>query len=247
MTITRDEQLQGLRKAGRVVSEVLTRLEAAVEPGMTTAELEVLCAAELAARDAESAPPKVYDFPGSICISVNEEAVHGIPSARRVEAGDLVKLDLVAIKNGYFADAARSVVVPPGSDQAKRLARSAKRAFGAAQKAIRAGVSLQKLGGAIEKSVRKDGFHVIRELGGHGVGASIHEEPEVLNFQHPSSRGRLHEGLVIAVEPIITAGHTDIVEEEDGWTVRTADRSWVAHYENTLVVTRGRPLVLTAA
>jgi len=247
MTITRDDQLQGLRRAGRVVSQVLTRLQAAVEPGITTQELEALCTAELAARDAEAAPPLVYDFPGSICISINEEAINGIPASRAVRAGDLVKLDLVAVVDGYYADAARSVVVPPGNRQAKRLARSAEKAFDVAVKTIRPGVSLQKLGRAIETSVRKDGFRIIPELGGHGIGETIHEEPHVPNYPRPDARGRLHEGLVIAVEPIITAGRPELVEEADGWTVRTADRSWVAQHEETMVVTRGRPLVLTAA
>ncbi len=247
MTITRDEQLEGLRRAGRVVAEVLAELEGHVEPGITTLELDALAAAALAARDAEAAPPIVYGFPGSICISVNDEAVHGIPSRRAVAAGDLVKLDLVAVRDGYYADAARSVVVPPGAEEVRRLAVSARHAFGAALRSIRAGVSLQKVGRAIERSTRKDGFRVIPELGGHGVGGSIHEEPHVPNFPHPGVRGRLHEGLVIAVEPIVTSGSGEIVEDDDGWTIRTRDGGWVAHYENTLVVTRGRPLLLTAA
>ena len=139
MTISHDRDLQGLRKAGRIVAEVLGVLEAAVEPGITTLEIDSLCAAELAARGAESAPAKVYDFPGSICISVNEEAVHGIPGSRTIAAGDLVKLDLVAVADGYFADAARSVVVPPAREETRRLARCARNAWGAAAGAARAG------------------------------------------------------------------------------------------------------------
>lgn len=245
MTISHDRDLQGLRKAGRIVAEVLGVLETAVEPGITTRELDFLCAAELAARGAESAPAKVYAFPGSICISVNEEAVHGIPGSRTIAAGDLVKLDLVAIADGYFADAARSVVVPPAREETRRLARCARSAWTAAAGAARAGTTLQELGRTIEGAVRRGGFRVIPELCGHGVGRSIHEEPAIPNFPHPAAAGRLHEGLVIAIEPIVSAGGDEIVEEDDGWTIRTRDRSWVSHYENTVVVTRGKPIVLT--
>jgi methionyl aminopeptidase len=235
-----------MRRAGAVVKAVLGALERAVEPGVTTGELDALCARELAARDAEPTPARELGFPGALCISVNDEAVHGIPGARRVGPGDLVKLDLVATHRGFVADAATTVCVPPVSAAARGLVRATRGALGAALEAATAGLTIRALGRAIERHVRRAGFRVIRELGGHGVGRAVHEPPHLPSWDDPLAEGRLHEGLVIAIEPVVTSGAGRIVEERDGWTIRTRDRAPVAHFEHTLVVTRGRPLVVTA-
>src|SRR5262245_12947773 len=246
VTIRSEDELAGMRHAGAVVRDVLRALERALEPGVTTGELERSCAQALARRGAEPTPARVLGFPGSLCISVNDEAVHGVPGARRVEGGDLVKLDLVATLDGFVADAAVTVCVPPVPAAARALARTARSALATAISSVRAGLPLRALGRAIERTVRRAGFRVIREVGGHGVGRAIHEEPHVANFDDPAARGRLHAGLVLAIEPIVTSGDGRLYEAADGWTLRTADRAPVAHAEHTLVVTRGAPIVVTA-
>ncbi len=246
MTISTEEQLEDLRRAGRIVAEVLDETEAAVEPGITTREIDRVAGAALARRDAVHAPAIDYGFPGEICISVNDEAVHGVPSDRRVERGDLVKLDLVAKHAGYYADAARSVIVPPERPEVVALRDAARRAFAAGLRSIRPGATLRRIGRAIEQRAARDGFRTLPELTGHGVGAAIHEPPTVPNVADPAATGRLHEGLVIAMEPLLTRGSGEILpEDDDGWTIRTRDGAWVAHHEHSLVVTRRGPIVLT--
>ncbi|MBI3782592.1 MAG: type I methionyl aminopeptidase [Deltaproteobacteria bacterium] len=247
MSVGGERDVIGLRRAGRTVAEVLAALRREVRPGVTTAELDRRCSELLAQRGARSAPQLFYGFPGAMCISVNDEAVHGVPGPRVVQPGDLVKLDLVIEQNGYVADAAVTVPVPPVSFEAQRLARCARRALRSAVNQIRAGRRVNEVGRAIELEVRRQGFNVIPSLCGHGVGRAIHEEPQVPNFADPHNTDVLTEGLVIAVEPIIAAGGGDVFEEDDGWTIRTADGSWSAHHEHTFVVTQGEPIVITAA
>ena len=180
-------------------------------------------------------------------ISVNDAVVHGIPDARRLKPGDLVTVDVTAEVGGYIADAAVTVPLPAAGPRARALCRCAEAAFEAALREVRAGRRLAAVGRAVEGEVGRRGFSVIPELFGHGTGRAIHEDPEVFNVYMPGDRRRLHEGLVLAVEPIVCAGSGAIEEDEDGWTVRTADGSLAAHYEHTVVVQQGRPLVLTAA
>ena len=247
MSIKSGVELEKLKAIGRIVRLALDATAAAVRPGITTAELDAVGARVLAEHGAESAPPKVYRFPGALCISVNDEAIHGIPGDRVIREGDLVKLDLVAEKEGFFADAA--VTVPAGavSVQAEALTQAAESAFGRALHVARAGFRVYDIGREVELDVRRRGFTVMRELCGHGVGRTIHEAPSVPNYFDPAQRARLTEGLVITIEPIIAAGRGKGELQRDGWTIRTADRSLSAHYEHTIVVTRGKPILLTAA
>jgi methionyl aminopeptidase len=171
--------------------------------------------------------------------------VHGIPGPRRLAAGDLVKLDVTVEKDGYIADAARSVIVELGSDLATRLVACAREAFAAALAVARAGTKVNAISRAVETTVRARGFTVMRELTGHGVGRAIHEAPSVPNHYDPWQRDVLTDGLVLTIEPIISAGSARIRQDRDGWTTRTTDGSWAAHYEHTLVITRDRPVVLT--
>jgi methionyl aminopeptidase len=224
----------------------LDEMSQAVRPGVTTAELDEICATVLTAHGAESAPPKVYGFPGAACISVNDEAIHGIPGPRVIQEGDLVKLDVTAEKAGFFADAAVTVRVGQVSETADHLVRCAETSFREGLKAARAGNRVYEIGRSVEREVRRCGFSVIRELGGHGVGRTIHEEPSVPNYHDPRRRTRLHEGLVITIEPIIAAGNGRAELQSDRWTVRTGDRSLAAHYEHTIVITKDRPIMLTA-
>jgi len=246
MSIRSPRDLAGVTRAGATVAAVLKRLKQEVRPGLTTAELDAFCGHLLAQRGARSGPQLVYGFPGSICISVNDEAVHGMPGPRQIAAGDLVKLDLVAEQDGYFADAAITVAVPPVSPLNRRLLQCARRALDRAVAVVTAGRRVCAIGRAVEREVRRDGFRVIPELTGHGVGRSVHEDPCIPNFADERDPTLLTEGLVIAVEPIISAGSDQIIHADDGWTIKTADGSLSAHCEHTLVVTRRAAVVLTA-
>jgi len=178
---------------------------------------------------------------------VNDEVVHGVPGDRVITAGDLVKLDLTAEKDRYMADAALTVPVPPVSDLARRLTECAERAFRKAIQGARAYHRICDIGIAVEDEVKRSGFSVVRELCGHGIGRTIHEDPQVPNYADSRSRERFTEGLVVTVEPIIAAGRGDSMTGPDGWTVITKDHSLSAHYEHTLVITRADPVLLTAA
>ena len=247
MSITTEEELRALRAAGEAVSRVLEAMKQEVRPGVTTAELDEVGAAVMRSEGARSAPAMVYRFAGANCISINEEAVHGIPAQRQLRNGDLVKLDVTVEKDGFMADAAVTVPVGPVSDADQKLMACAEHAFQKALLVARAGFRVFDIGRAVEKEVRRDGFSVIRELGGHGIGRTIHEKPRVPNFADTTATEFLSEGMVITIEPIIAAGKGEVQTGRDGWTVCTVDRSRSAHYEHTIVITRGRPIILTAA
>ncbi|HEV2104389.1 MAG TPA: type I methionyl aminopeptidase [Candidatus Eisenbacteria bacterium] len=247
MSIDGEDDLLGLKAAGRVAHATLAAMRAAVAPGVTTAQLDAVAAGVLRAHGARSAPRLVYRFPGETCISVNDEIVHGIPSARALAEGDLVKLDVTVEKDGYMADTAATVAVGRVSARAAALARCAERAFRRALREVRAGRRALDVGRAVEREVERDGFAVVRSLQGHGIGRTIHEEPMIPNWPDPAARDRLTEGLVITLEPILCAGDGTAFEAPDGWTMRTRDGSLAAHHEHTLVVTKGAPLLLTAA
>jgi methionyl aminopeptidase len=247
MSVDSEKDLEGLRRAGRVVAQALQAMRDAVREGISTAELDDVAARVLRGHGAQSAPRIVYDFPGTACISVNDEAVHGVPGSRQLRRGDLVTLDVTVELDGYYADAAVTVGVPPISALAQRLLSCAEAAFWRAAKAARAGERLAVVGGKVEAEVERHGFQVLRDLCGHGIGRSIHEEPSVCNYYDPRERTRLTQGLVIALEPIISAGAQYTRKGADGWTLSSADGSLTAHYEHTMVITKGQPLLLTAA
>jgi methionyl aminopeptidase len=247
MSINGPEELEGMRAAGAVVRLVLEAMKAEVRPGLTTAELDEVGANVMKQEGAQSAPALVYKFPGANCISLNDEAVHGIPSGRALQEGDLLKLDVTVEKDGFMADAAITVPVGEVSVERKLLMACAERAFTKAMLVARAGFRVSEIGRVIEREVRRNGFSVIRDLGGHGIGRTIHEEPRVPNYPDPQANQVLTEGLVITVEPIIAAGSGRTITAKDGWTIVTADHQPSAHYEHTLVITKGAPLLLTAA
>jgi len=249
MSVTSAEQFEKLKACGMIVAKALRAMAVAVRPGVTTAELSEIGAKVLALHGARSSPPMVYGFPGDVCISVNDEVVHGIPGGRVLHAGDLVKLDLTAEKDGYHTDSAISIEVEPRNPAgtARELAHCAERAFRQALDTARAGNRTKEIGRAVEREVRRRGFSVVRELGGHGVGRTIHEEPSVPNWSDPEARAILTEGLVITIEPIIAERSGKVWLADDGWTVRTRDGSLSAHYEHTVVITRGQPFLITAA
>lgn len=247
MTISSKEDLAGMTRVGRLVGEAIREMKAAVRPGMTTAELDAVGAGWLRRQGARSAPQLTYNFPGFNLISVNEQVVHGVPGPRRLEPGDVVKIDVTAELGGYIADAAVTVVLPPVSPTARKLKRCVRAAFEQGLSVARPGNRVSEIGRVVDKEVRRYGFTVLRNLCGHGVGRTIHEAPSVPNFYDPGMRDVLEEGMVIALEPMISAEPARTVQEPDGWTIRTHNRSLAAHYEHTVVISRGQPLVLTAA
>ena len=247
MSIESHADWEELRAAAQVARLTLDTLAKQVRPGVLTGDLDRTAALLFAAHGARSAPALVYGFPRTVLISVNDEIVHGIPGARRITAGDIVKIDVTVEKAGYIADAARTVVVPPASPTATRLAACAVAAFDAALGVARAGVRVNQIGRAVEREVRRRGFSVIKGLAGHGVGRTIHEEPSVPNYYNPFQADVLTEGLVLTIEPMISAGSEHAIQDDDGWTLRTRDGSLSAHHEHTLVITRGAPIVLTSA
>jgi methionyl aminopeptidase len=209
MSIESQSDWKGLKAAAHVARITLDALAKQVRPGVTTGKLDEAAAQIFAAHGGRSAPAFTYGFPRTVLISVNDEIVHGIPGARRIATGDIVKIDVTV--------------------------------------EARAGVRVNEIGRAVEREVRRRGFSVIKGLSGHGVGRTIHEEPTVPNYYDPFQTDVLTEGLVLTIEPMISAGSTQVVEDDDGWTLRTRDGSLSAHYEHTLVITRGEPIVLTAA
>jgi len=235
-----------MRAAGEVVRRVLEAMKREVRPGVTTAQLDEAGARVMREHGAKSAPALVYQFPGNSCISVNDEAVHGVPGDRVVHEGDLVKLDVTVEKDGFMADAAVTIGVGEIAEERKRLIACAERAFAKSMLVARAGFRVSEIGRVVEREVRRSGFSVIRDLGGHGIGRTIHEAPRVPNYPDPEANQILTEGLVITIEPIIAAGSGRAMVAQDGWTVLTADRKPSAHYEHTLVITQGEPMLLTA-
>jgi methionyl aminopeptidase len=246
MSIESQADWTGLQGAARIARLTLDALQEQVKPGISTGQLDRIAARLFARTGARSAPALVYGFPGTVLISVNDEIVHGIPGDRVLTRGDLVKLDVTVEKDGYVADAARSVIVERGSRTAERLVQCAEAAYRAALTVARAGTLVNEISRAVEREVGAWGFAVIRGLSGHGVGRTIHEPPDVPNEYDPRQRDRLTEGLVITIEPMISTSSRRPVQADDGWTIRTHDGSWSAHYEHTLVVTREAPIVLTA-
>lgn len=247
MTISNEQELAGMKHAGQVVARTLAALNAAVEPGITPAELDRMAGEIFAQYGALSAPRLEYGAPVNVFISVNDDIVHGLPTARPLAPGDVVKIDVTPNVHGFVADAAITVAVPPVSALASRLIACAEAAFTEAVKSARAGRPLNGIGRAIETEAARRGFTVLRELRGHGVGRAIHEAPDVPNFFLPRLNKPLHEGLVLAIEPMVSSGRSwRSKTRRDGWTLCTTDRGLAAHFEHTVMITNGAPLILTA-
>jgi len=246
VSVKTEAELRALKAVGRVVADAIQAMRRAVRPGATTRELDAVAGKVLRRAGARSGPQLDYDFPGVTCISVNDEAVHGIPGRRRLRRGDLVKLDVTAELDGFYADACVSVPVGQPSAQLAALSEASQRALANGLAVARAGAPLNGIGAAIEQTVKAAGFSVCDELLGHGIGRRIHEPPDVPSCFVPELSQPLTDGLVLTVEPIIAAGDGRVRSSSDGWTVRTADGSPSAHFEHTIVIGAGAPLVLTA-
>lgn len=248
MTIGSEEELEKLKAAGRLVARTLQAMGAALEPGITTRELDQLGRQMLEREGARSAPELTYDFPGATCISIGPDVAHGIPSDRKVQAGDLINIDVSAELDGFFADTGASFAVPPVKPHIERLCRDGRRAMWAGIKAVKAGGQLNAIGASIEAFADRNGYSLVKNLASHGVGASLHEEPkEIATWREPGDRRRIAEGLVFTIEPFLSLGADWVEELDDGWTLRPLGGQPTVQYEHTLVATRRGPVVLTLA
>lgn len=247
MTIETERAIDGLKRVGRVVAVVLREMLDSIEPGMTTAELDDVGRALLERHGARSAPEVAYKFPGATCISVNEEAAHGVPGSRVIQPGDVVNVDVSAELDAYFADTGGTRVVPPSTPTKDRLCRAAKLALQEAVAEARAGNKINRIGKAAQRVAKAHQFKLIKNLAGHGVGRSLHEEPDsIVGYFEPRDTRDLMEGMVIAVEPFLATKTTLVEQAAEGWTLVGAAGNLSAQYEHTLIVTRGEPIILTA-
>jgi methionyl aminopeptidase len=239
-------ELEKMRAAGRLVGQVLTALAATVAPGVTTADLDAIAEGLIVDAGAIPAFKGYHGYPATICASVNDEVIHGIPSGKRVlEAGDVVSIDVGAALGGYYGDSAVTLPVGLVSEEAARLLRVTDESLYKAIDAVKPGGRISDIGHAVQKHVEAHGFSVVREFVGHGIGQAMHEEPQVPNYGEPGRGPRLAEGMVLAIEPMVNAGKAAVKVLSDGWTAITRDRSLSAHFEHTVAVTKNGPDVLT--
>ncbi|CAN7467648.1 type I methionyl aminopeptidase [Rhizobium sp. LjRoot98] len=246
MTLNNDEDLERLKEIGRICANTIQIMAAALEPGMTTAELDTIGRKLLEESGARSAPELTYNFPGATCISVNEEVAHGIPGSRIIQAGDLVNIDVSAEKNGWFADTGASFAVPPVKPQVERLCRDGKRAMWVGLNEVKAGKPLAAIGNAIGAFAKKNRYTLITNLASHGVGRSLHEEPtEISTWPDKHEKRRMTDGMVFTVEPFLSLGAQWAEGGDDEWTLYSEPRALTVQYEHTVIVTRNGPLVVT--
>ncbi|MEX2204707.1 MAG: type I methionyl aminopeptidase [Myxococcota bacterium] len=243
-------ELDKMREAGRHVGEILVRLAELAKPGVTTAELDRAAHSEIRTRRLESsflgyAPGQAPPFPAVICASVNEQIVHGIPGGRRLVEGDLLKIDFGAICDGFHADAALTVAVGAIDDVSRRLMATTLSSLNAGIGQMEPGKRLGDVGAAVQETVERDGFSVVRDFVGHGIGRAMHEPPQLPNFGRPGRGQRLREGMVLAIEPMVNVGTYEVCMGDDGWTALTADGKRSSHFEHTVAITEHGPEVLT--
>ena len=246
VTIKSKAEIEYMKIAGRVTGETLRLLKELTKPGVSTLELDK--AAEKYIRDNGCTPTfKGYGgFPGSVCISVNDEVIHGIPSKRTLKEGDIVSFDVGACYKGYNGDAARTYGVGKISGEAQRLIDVTRESFFAGIKFAKDAYRISDISGEIQRVAEENGFSVLREYCGHGIGRQLHEEPEIPNYKDPKHRGiRIRPGMCLAIEPMVNEGTKEIYVGDDDWTVYTQDGRLAAHYENTVLVTNGEPVCLT--
>jgi methionyl aminopeptidase len=244
--IKSDGEVASMRQAGKVVAQVLELLKTKVEPGIKTKELDELAAGELKRLSAGSAFRGYRGFPANICVSINEQVVHGIPGEREIQQGDIVSLDIGSIVNGFYGDAAVTVIAGKASSEIDKLVETTREALQEGIKKAYMGARLGDISAAIQKCAESRGYSVVREYTGHGIGREMHEEPQVPNFGKPGSGPILKKGMVIALEPMLTMGDWRTKVGNDLWTVYTDDGSLAAHFEHTIAITDGEPEVLTA-
>lgn len=248
MSVDTPEQLECLERVGRVVAETVAAVRGAAVPGVSTKELDAVAQGVFDRYGARSGPVLTYRYPGAICLSVDSEIVHGVPGSRRLRAGQLLTIDVAAELDGFHADSATTVAVGPVPGSARRLMAAGRAALRAGIQAAQPGATLRDVGAAVERVTEARGFHVARELTGHGIGRRMHEPPTVFNWPapYPEATRKLTEGLVFTIEPMIVARPPRLVTEPDGWTIRDVGGTLSTHEEHTVMVRRRGALVLTA-
>ncbi|MED1951416.1 type I methionyl aminopeptidase [Brevibacillus centrosporus] len=247
MSIQNEMDLICLKRVGKIVAEAREAMLMAVRPGVSTKELDEIGKAVLTKYGAHSAPRREYDFPGYTCISVNHVVAHGIPDDYRLKEGDMINIDVSAELDGYYADTGATTVVGNGDKKRQALCKCAEDSLYKALASARAGSKLSQIGRVVHNEARQKGFTVVKNLTGHGIGRRLHEEPtHILNYYDKWDKRLLTEGLVIAVETFISTGAEYVQEGRDGWALITPDKSLVAQFEHTVVVTNGQPIILTA-
>ena len=253
ITIKSKKEIEHMKEACRVVAHVYDELEKTIKPGMTTYELDQIAERVMIKYDAIPAEKGysigvqgIPDYPAATCISVNDEVIHGIPSKTKyIKEGDIVSIDTVALKNGFNGDAARTFIVGNASKEAKRLVDITKQAFYEGIKYAKPGYRIGDISHAIGEFVKAQGYSVVREFQGHGIGREMHEDPGIPNYGKAGKGPRIEPGMTLAIEPMVIQGNPNILELDDGWTIITEDGSLSAHYENTILITEKEPEILT--
>lgn len=243
--IKNHDEISLMRKAGKIVGETLLLLETKVKPGVTTADLDRMAEEFITKHGAKPSFKGLYGFPSSLCISVNEQVVHGIPGLYTLKEGDIVSIDCGAFINGFHGDAARTIPVGIVSEKAQKLIDITKESFFKGIEFAKEGNRLSDISNGIQSYVEAAGFSVVRDFVGHGIGAKVHEDPNVPNFGKSGRGPKLIEGMVLAIEPMVNAGTHEVRTLKDHWTVVTADNSLSAHYENTVAILSDGPEILT--
>ena len=246
VTIKSEREIELMREAGRILAKIHEELGRTLVPGMSTKEIDRMCEDMIRSHGCVPSFLNYQGFPASVCISINDEVVHGIPDKHRyLEEGDIVSLDTGVIWKGYQSDAARTHMIGEVSGEARKLVEVTRQSFFEGIKYAKAGNHLNDISKAIQEYAESFGFGVVRDLVGHGIGTEMHEAPEIPNFAQRRKGIRLAAGMTLAIEPMITAGRYDVVWEDDGWTVVTEDGSLASHYENTILITDGEPEILS--
>lgn len=246
MIVSSEDELNGLKEIGRLCATAVKVMGAALEPGITTRELDQIGRRILEEAGAQSAPEFCYQFPGATCISVNEEVAHGIPGDRRIAAGDLVNIDVSGVKNGLFGDTGASFIVPPVKPKIEKLCRDGKRAMWVGLNQVRTGQPMANIGNAIGAFAKKNRYTLIQNLASHGIGHSLHEEPKELStWPDPDETRIMEEGLVFTVEPFLSLGGLWAEDGDDPWTLYSEPKAPTVQFEHTIVVTKNGPIVLT--
>ena len=246
ITLKSSREIDLMRQAGKITAAARALAGAMVAPGVTTREIDRAVARYIRSRGAVPSFLHYNGYPASVCISVNDEVIHGIPGSRVLKEGDIVSVDVGAFKDGFHGDCAGTYPCGEVSEEARRLIEVTRQSFFEGIRYAREGCRLPDLSGAIQRYVEANGFSVVREFVGHGIGRKMHEDPEVPNYVEPKAgRPRFLRGMTIAVEPMVNAGGVGVYTMPDGWTVRTADGRLSAHYENTILITDGEPELLT--